>query len=128
MRSPTALIALSETPERCSTTAAAMTASGIVTRLISAARQSNSIRPSTSAIRRKPMRTAIDTLPIEASMNEASRNIVVSIWMPGRPGCIAASAASTFRVTSSVLTSGNFSRTRTRPFPSPTMPSPISGW
>ena len=60
-------------------------------------------------------------------MKLAGRKIVESISIPGRPGCMAASASSTPRVTSIVLAHGNFSTTSRRPGPSLTMPSPIKG-
>ena len=57
----------------------------------------------------KPTIIALPRLSIEVSMKLAGRKMVVSIAMPGRPGAIAASAASTPRVTSRVLPHGSFS-------------------
>ena len=67
-------------------------------------------------------------LSIASSMKSAGRKIVVSISMPGRPGRISSSAASTPRVTSSVLAQGNFSTMSISPGPSLMTASPMSGW
>ncbi len=66
-------------------------------------------------------------LAIDISMKVAGRKMVESTSTPARPGCSAASAASTSRVTCSVLPSGCFSTIRSRPGPSLITASPIGG-
>ena len=60
-------------------------------------------------------------------MNVAGRKMVGSISTPVRPGSRSSSAASTLRVTSSVLPSGCFSTISSRPGPSLMTASPIGG-
>ena len=60
-------------------------------------------------------------------MNVAGRKISESISIPGSPGFSDSSAASTPRVTSSVLAQGSFSTIIIRPGPSLMTASPIIG-
>ena len=74
-----------------------------------------------------PRNIALVRLSIDCSMKVAGRKIVVSISMPGRPGLSWSIAASTPRVTSSVLAPRNFWTTSIRPGPSLITASPMSG-
>ena len=73
---------------------------------------------------RMPSSSARVRLSIDCSMNVAGRKIVVSISMPGSPGCISSIASSMPRVTSIVLAPRNFWTTSIRPGPSLTTASP----
>jgi hypothetical protein len=63
----------------------------------------------------------------DISMNVAGRKIVESTWMPVRPGFISSKAASTLRVTSSVLPVGCFSTISSNPGTSLMIASPMGG-
>ena len=64
-------------------------------------------------------------LPMDVSMKVAGRKICASISMPGSPGRNSSRAASTPRVTASVLAQGNFSTMSMRPGPSLMTASPM---
>ena len=63
-----------------------------------------------------------------SSTKVAGRKIVVSMFMPGRPGRISSMAASTPLVTSSVLPQGSFSTIIIRPGPPSMTASPMRAW
>src|SRR2546423_952975 len=65
----------------------------------------------------QPKSSACERLAIESSTKLAGRNIVVSISTPARPGFISSSAASTPRVTASVLPQGNLPTDHHHPRP-----------
>ena len=121
---PASTIVLTVAPVANSTSTAASRDSGIATTQISAVRHSNRNATSTSTTRMQPSSSAWDRLSMEVSMKLAGRKILVSISTPGSPGFIASRAASTPRVTSSVLPQGNFSTISIRPGPSLMTASP----
>ena len=126
---PARIIVLIVAPTVASTSPAATRDSGIVTRLISATRHSKRKNSRISVTRMKPRIIARPRLSIEVSMKVAGRKMVVSTRMPGSPGCIAVSASSTPRVTSTVLPQGSFSTISMMPTPSSMMASPLRcGW
>ena len=73
------------------------------------------------------MSIAMVRLWSDISMKVAGRKIVESISTSGRPGRSVSRAASTPRVTCSVLAQGNFSTMRRRPGPSLMIASPTIG-
>ena len=83
---PASTIVLIVAPRRESTTSAAITDSGIVTRLMNAARHWNRKAISTRITRMQPMISATLRLWSDESMNVAGRKMWVSVWMPGSPG------------------------------------------
>jgi hypothetical protein len=124
---PARAIALNECPSRSRTSAAAIRASGIVTRAMSRERHANRNAARTSASSPAAMITARVRLSIAVSMKPAGRKTDVSVRMPARPGRSSSSALSTPRVTSAVFAPGNFSTTSIRPSRSLTTASPMSG-
>ena len=103
--------------------------SGIVTTLISAARQSKrkSAEDEHDEQRAQDQRRASGGR-CASSTKLAGRKMVVSISMPGSPGRISSMASSTPSVTSRVLPHGSFSTMSMRPGPSLITASPVSGW
>ena len=75
----------------------------------------------------QPIASACDRLCSDRSMNVAGRKMVGSISTSVRPGRSASRAASTWRVTSSVLPQGCFSTISSRPGPSLMIASPMGG-
>src|SRR5262249_57491534 len=88
---------------------------GIVTTLIRAVRHEARNAPSTTTTSTPPRSSAVVRLSNAISIKVAARKIRESTSTPGRPSRNAASAASTPRVTSSVLVPGNFSTSIRRP-------------
>ena len=80
--SPARTMTLIDSPRTWSTTAAAMSDSGIEARLMNAVRHSNRKATRMSTTSAQPMRSAIVRLSIAISMNVAGRKIVESISMP----------------------------------------------
>ena len=113
-------------PVQFSTRPAATSESGIEMALINATRHSKRKRIKISTTRRNPMTIARPRLVIEVSTKVAGRKISVSTAMPSSPGAMSLSAASTARVTSSVLPHGSFSTMSISPRPSLMTASPTS--
>ena len=127
MTKPARTMVLSVAPPADSTTAAAMSESGIAMTLIRAVRQSKRNRSRTATTSRTPSSRALLRLPIASSMNVAGRKIAASTSIPGKAGSRTASASSTPRVTSRVFAQGNFSTISRRPSPSLMTASPMRG-
>ena len=115
------------TPACRRTSAAATSDSGMAVELISAVRQSNRKAARITITSTQPMISDQPRFSSDISMNVAGRKIVESIWTPCSPGFIASRAASTLRVTSSVLPVGCFSTISSSPGTSLMMASPIGG-
>ena len=112
---PARIMVLMVAPRMYSTRAPAISDSGIATTLINAARHSKRNAPSTRMTSRHPISKALVRFLSASSMKVAGRKMWASISIPGRPGFSAARAASTPRVTSSVLAHGSFSTIIMRP-------------
>ena len=125
MTRPAIIITLIVAPDQSSIRPAPSSDSGIATRLIVACRQSRVKRNSTAATSAQPIISARVRLSIERSMKVAGRKMVVSTFTSLRPGFSSANAASTARVSSSVLAVGCFSTISMMPGPSSMMALPI---
>ena len=112
---------------RSSASAAATSETGIVTSTISTGRHCMSTATSANARKQGSDDDRRVMLSIASSMNVAGRTTEVSVWSPASPGFSFSSADSTPLVTSLALAPGNFSTTSSRPSPSLTTASPISG-
>jgi len=112
---------------RSSTISAMISDSGIEIRLMNVVRHSirKAIRMSTTS--RMPISSEVVRLSIAVWMKVAGRKIVVSTVIPVNAGWSSAIAASSPRVTSRVLVSGNFWTTSRMPARSFTTPSPHVG-
>ena len=128
MTRPASTIVLSVAAAQCSTSTAATSDSGMAVRLMSAVRQSNrnSDQDDDDQHAADEQRVASGCRS-DRSMNVAGRKMVGSISTSVRPGRSASSAASTSRVTSSVLPPGCFSTISSRPGPSLMTASPMGG-
>ncbi len=124
---PASTITFRVAPARSSTSTAATRDNGMAIREMKAVRHSN--RKETMIITTSPIPISSATvrLPIDCSMNVAGLKMLVSTSIPRSPGAISAMASSTPRVTSKVLAPRNFCTTSSRPGPSLTTASPISG-
>ena len=124
---PARTIVFTDAPRSVSTTPAATSESGIATRLMNAAFHSYRKAISTSTTSAQPSSSASLRLWIASSMKLAGRKIVSSSSTPCRPGRRSSRASSTPRVTASVFAPWSFSTTSSRPGPSLTTASPMSG-
>ena len=125
--SPAMTIVFSVRPSAEMTTTAATSDSGMAVKLMNAVRQSKRNSTRIAATRPQPISSAWLRFAMERSMKVAGRKIVGSTSRPVSPGFNASSAASTRRVTSSVLPSGCFSTISNSPGTSLMMASPMAG-
>ena len=122
---PANTMVFTEAPLRNITNPPARSDKGMATAATKAARTSKRNAISIAITKMHPSKSAWVKFLIESSIKVAGRKILVSISTPGNPGCMAANAASTPRVTSSVLPQGNFSTMSISPGPSLMTASPI---